>query len=108
MKTSDLRKFADDLEYNKAYDKSKLRDDVRDRIHNRLVGSDDSSPIGIPPTPMWETGDSYRAVRFDHTGWYTMSYYRSIERLMGTEIYELTDSELDYIAELIVDHFDNI
>jgi len=108
MNTNHLRRFADEIETNKAYDHKKLADEIRNRIHRRLLGSDESTSIGVPPTPMWETGDSFKAVKIQPLGWTTMSYHRLIERFMGTEIYELTESELDTIAELIVDYFDNL
>jgi hypothetical protein len=87
-------------------DHSRLKRDVVNRIHNRLLGANLRTRIGIPPTPMWETGDSYRALDISEDAMTVMDYYEDIEDLMGTLIYDFTDEEIELIEDMIVDYYE--
>lgn len=109
MDIKSLKKWVNKLDKPMSIlDRKKLRQQLRFRIHINLLGSDDNTDIGIPPTPMWETGQAYKRLNITTKNFVVVDYYLSIENLMDTEIYDFTERELDYIARLMVEHYEQL
>jgi len=87
-------------------DQRSLTRDMVQRIHYDLVGSDDFTPIGAPPTRMYETWDSRNTLLVEDDGIIITPYYDNVEDMFGT-IWDFTEAEIEEIEIQLAESWEN-
>lgn len=92
-----------------------LTSDVHMRMHSWLVAADESTPIGVEPTPMWETGNASQVLKVEPTAMRVSADYEEIEEFMaevlsrptGLIIYDFSDTERETLEEMCVNYLED-